>query len=72
MEAEFLLLEGEFTIRKDGELLNFTKISDIPEKFDHVIRFLPKMPDEPHDVGDHIHINNFTDYLNMLQAREQR
>ena len=45
MEAEFLLLEGEFTIRKDGELLNYTKISDIPEKFDHVIRFLPNIPE---------------------------
>jgi len=72
MEAQFLLLEGEFTIRKDGELLNYTKISDIPEKFDHVIRFLPNIPEEPHDVGDHVHMNHFTDYLHMLQAREQR
>ena len=72
MEAQFLLLEGEFTIRKDGELLNFTKISDIPEEFDHVIKFMPKLPDEPHDTMDHVEMANFTTYLDMLQAREKK
>ena len=72
MEAQFLLLEGEFTIRKDGELLNFTKISDIPDEFDHVIKFMPKLPDEPHDSMDDVEMANFTSYLDMLQAREKK
>ena len=71
MEAEFLALEGEFSIRQGTKLIDYTRISDIPEKFDHVIKFCPKIPEEPHDINDHIHINHFTDYLNMLQAREQ-
>ena len=71
MEAEFLALEGEFTIRQGTKLIDYTRISDIPEKFDHVIKFCPKIPKEPHDINDQIHINHFTDYLNMLQAREQ-
>jgi len=72
MEAQFLLLEGEFTIRKDGELLNYTKISDIPAEFDHVIKFMPNMPDEPHDTMDHVEMGNFTEYLKLLQARETK
>ena len=72
MEAEFLMLEGEFTIRQGTELKHYTKIADIPEKFDHVIKFCPKAPEEPHDVGDHIKMSRFTDYLHMLQAREQK
>ena len=54
MEAEFLALEGEFTIRQGTELIDYTRISDIPEKFDHVIKFCPKIPKEPHDINDHI------------------
>ena len=30
MEAEFLALEGEFTIRQGTELIDYTRISDIP------------------------------------------
>ena len=72
MEAEFLALEGEFTIRQGTELIDYTRISDIPEKFDHVIKFMPKLPETPHDLDDHIEMDKFTDYLHMLQAREQK
>ena len=44
MEAQFLSLEGDFVIRQGTELIEYHKISDIPDKFDHLIKFLPKYP----------------------------
>ena len=72
MEAQFLALEGDFTIRQGTELVEYHRISDIPDKFDHLIKFMPKYPDPPHDINDHAHMENFTEYLSMLQAREQK
>ena len=40
----------EFTFKIDGELVTFTEWENIPDKFDHVIRFLP---DVPHEEVDH-------------------
>ena len=72
MEAEFLALEGEFTIRQGTELIDYTRISDIPEKFDHLIKFIPIIPESPHSEEDHEHIHKFTDFIHMLQSREQK
>lgn len=70
MEAEFLSLEGEFTIRNGQKLYNYTRIADIPEKFDHLIKFLPKYPESPHTIEEHARMNRFTDHLYKLQERE--
>ena len=40
----------EFVLLINGELKTFTEYEDIPDKFDHVIRFLP---DVPHSEVDH-------------------
>ena len=72
MEAEFLALEGEFTIRQGTELIEYTRISDIPDKFDHLIKFMPKYPEPPHDINDHALMENMVNFLTMLQAREQK
>ena len=72
MEAQFLSLEGEFVIRQGTELIEYHKISDIPDKFDHFIKFLPKYPEPPHDINDHALMENMVNFLTMLQAREQK
>ena len=72
MQAQDIALEGDNTIRQGTELVEYHRISDIPDKFDHLIKFMPKYPDPPHDINDHAHMENFTEYLSMLQAREQK
>ena len=59
----------EFTFLIDGELVSFTEWENIPEKFDHVIRFLPDVPHEHVDhSGEH---NIWNDRLKELIRREQ-
>ena len=72
MEAQFLSLEGDFVIRQGTELIEYHRISDIPDKFGHLIKFMPKYPDPPHDVNDHALMENMVNFLVMLQAREQK
>ena len=72
MEAQFLSLEGDVVIRPGTELIEYHKISDIPDKFDHLIKFMPKYPDPPHDINDHALMENMVNFLTMLQAREQK
>ena len=72
MEAQFLSLEGDFVIRQGTELIEYHRISDIPDKFDHLIKFMPKYPAPPHDVNDHALMENMVNFLIMLQAREQK
>ncbi len=72
MEAQFLSLEGDFVIRQGTELIEYHIISDIPDKFDHLIKFMPKYPDPPHDINDHALMENMVNFLVMLQAREQK
>ena len=42
-----------FLVRDGMEYLKFTKYEDIPESFDNVIRFEPKIPPEPHTEDQH-------------------
>ena len=72
METEFQALVGDFTIKIGRELHNYSKISDIPEKFDHLIKFIPIIHESPHSEEDHEHIHKFTDFIHMLQSREQK
>ena len=59
----------EFTFKIDGELVTVTEWENIPDKFDHVIRFLPDVPHEEVDhSGEH---NILNDRLQELIKREQ-
>jgi len=60
----------EFVILLNGELLTYTKYEDIPEKFDNVIRFIPKIPEPPHTNEQHVEIDSWNDKLQELMKRE--
>ena len=66
MEAQFLSLEGDFVIRQGTELIEYHRISDIPDKFDHLIKFMPKYPDPPHDINDHALMENMVNFTETL------
>ena len=44
---------AEFQFIVDRELVAFDKYEDIPKEFEHVIRFIPDVPPEPHTEEDH-------------------
>ena len=60
---------GEYTVKIGDDLFNYTNVNDIPEKFDHLIKFLPTLPSEPHTQEDHDYINSFVPKMREVQKR---
>ena len=48
---------GEYTVKIGNKLFDYTNANDIPKKFDHLIKFVPTEPPEPHTQEDHDYIN---------------
>ena len=44
---------AEFQFVVNGELVLYDKYEDIPEDFDHVIRFIPDLPEPAGEDGEH-------------------
>ena len=65
-------LEGEFVVKKDGQLIRHTKARDLPASFDHLIKFAPTPPEPPHDVNDHLEMAKYMEYLTELMTRERK
>ena len=62
---------AEFQMIVDGELVLYDKYEDIPEKFDHVIRFIPDIPPEPHTEDDHDEMALWNTRLQELMEKER-
>ena len=63
---------GEYTVKIGDELFEYTNANDIPKKFDHLIKFVPKEPSEPQTQEDHDYINTFPEKFNEIFKREQK
>ena len=44
---------AEFQFIVDGELVSFDNWENIPENFEHVIRFIPDLPEPEGEDGNH-------------------
>ena len=44
---------AEFKFIVDGEVVTVNRYEDIPEKFEHVIKFLPDVPEPEGGGGNH-------------------
>ena len=44
---------AEFVFKIDGELVSFDSWENIPENFEHVIRFIPDLPEPEGEDGNH-------------------
>ena len=44
---------AEFKFVVNGEVVTVNRYEDIPEKFEHVIKFLPDVPDPEGEDGNH-------------------
>ena len=47
-------------------------MDDIPEEFDHLIKFQPTFPNEPHTEEEHREIATYNIKLQELMKREQK
>ena len=59
---------SEFQFIVNGELVTYDKYEDIPETFEHVIKFLPDIPPEPHTEEDQEWNNKFQELMEKERA----
>ena len=62
---------AEFQFIINGELTTFDRYEDIPDEFEHVIRFLPDIISEPHTEDEHDEIAVWNDRLQQLMEKER-
>ena len=60
---------GEYTVKIGNRLFDYTNVNDIPEEFDHLIKFLPTLPPEPHTPEEHDLIDSFMPKMREIQKR---
>ena len=61
----------EFVIKDKGQLVTYTEYEAIPNEFDHVIKFLPEVPPEPHTEEQHEEIERWNIKLQELMKKER-
>jgi hypothetical protein len=62
---------AEFQFIVNGELVTYDKYEDIPEEFEHVIRFIPDIPEEPHTEKEHDELALWNVRLQELMEKER-
>jgi hypothetical protein len=60
----------EFIILNNGKLEKYSEFEKIPQSFDNVIKFLPKIPEGPHTEEQHTEIHNWNIKFKELMSRE--
>ena len=63
-------MKGQFIVRIETSLLEFSDYNNIPDKFDNVVIFKPEYPPSPHSEEDHAYIETFDSKLKELMKRE--
>ena len=62
---------AEFQFIINGELTTFNNYEDIPDEFEHVIKFLPDIPEDPHTEDEHEELALWNDRLQQLMEKER-
>ena len=62
---------AEFQFIVNGELITYDNYEDIPETFDHVIKFIPDIPEEPHTEEEHDELSLWNERLQKLMEKER-
>ena len=62
---------AEFQFIVNRELITYDKYEDIPEEFEHVIKFIPDIPEEPHTEEDHEEMALWNVRLQELMEKER-
>ena len=62
---------AKFQFIVNGELITYDKYEDIPEKFEHIIEFIPDIPEEPHTEEEHDELSLWNERLQKLMEKER-
>ena len=62
---------AEFQFIINGELTTFNNYEDIPDEFEHVIKFLPDIPEDPHTEDEHEELALWNIRLQELMEKER-
>jgi len=62
---------AEFQFIVNGELITYDKYENIPEDFEHVIKFLPDVIPEPHTEEQHEEMAQWNIRLQELMEKER-
>ena len=62
---------AEFQFIVNGELITYDKYENIPEDFEHVIKFLPDVIPEPHTEEQHEEMAQWNTRLQELMEKER-
>lgn len=61
----------KFVIKRNGILETYTEYDKIPNDFEHVIEFIPEIPEGPHTEEQHEEIEKWNDKLQALMEIER-
>ena len=61
----------EFVFKINGKLVTVNSWEDVPNTFDHVIKFAPEVPEPPHTEEQHEEMNKWNDRLQTLMEKER-
>ena len=61
----------KFVVMKNNEMQTYTDYDAIPNNFDHVIEFLPEVPEGPHTEEQHEEIEQWNRKLQKLMEIER-
>ena len=62
---------AEFQFIVNGELVTYDSWENIPEEFEHVIKFIPDIPPETHTEDEHAEIEIWNTRLQQLMEKER-
>jgi len=61
----------EFVFKIKDKLVTVHEWDDVPEEFDHVIKFAPEVPEGPHTEEQHDEIDRWNFRLQSLMEKER-
>ena len=62
---------AEFQFIVNGELVTYESWENIPEEFEHVIKFIPDVPPDPHTEDEHAEMEIWNTRLQQLLEKER-
>ena len=62
---------AEFQFIVNGELVPYDSWENIPEEFEHVIKFIPDVPPDPHTEDEHAEMEIWNTRLQQLLEKER-
>ena len=62
---------AEFQFKVNGELVTYDSWENIPEEFEHVIKFIPDVPPDPHTEDEHAEMEIWNTRLQQLLEKER-